>query len=198
MLQATGKSIREKLQNWGGCAARHYQHKTAEVKEILLIMASTAESVGERDQRCAKQISEVTSRLQQIANLDDLTQIRASIEKSAADLKISISRMAAEGKAAIDQLRVEVIDFQAKLEEAEHIASCDALTGLRSRLSVEGQLESRMNASLPFSVAIIDVDGFKKVNDDYGHMVGDELLVLFARTKIEVSSRRHRRTMGRG
>jgi diguanylate cyclase (GGDEF)-like protein len=179
-LQATGQSIREKLQDWGGCAARHYQHQTAEVKEILLVMANTAESVGERDQRCAKQINEVTSRLQKIANLDDLTQIRASIEKSAGELKTSITRMAAEGKAAIDQLRVEVTGFQAKLEEAEHIASCDALTGLRSRLSVEGQLESRMNSSLPFSVGIIDIDGFKSVNDDHGHIVGDELLVLFA------------------
>jgi diguanylate cyclase (GGDEF)-like protein len=179
-LQATGQSIRERLQDWGGCAARHYQHKTAEVKEILLVMANTAESVGERDQRCAKQINEVTSRLQTIANLDDLTQIRSSIEKSAAELKMSISRMAAEGKSAIDRLREEVTGFQARLEEAEHIASCDALTGLRSRLSVEGQLESRMNSSHPFSVAIIDVDGFKRVNDEHGHMVGDELLLLFA------------------
>jgi len=180
VLEATGQSVREKLQDWGGSAARHYQQKAAEVKEILIVMARTAESVGVRDQRCARQITEVTNRLQTIANLEDLSQIRASIEKSAAELKTSISKMAAEGKAAIDQLRMEVTSFQAKLEEAEHIASCDALTGLRSRLSVEGQLESRMIAALPFCVAIIDIDGFKQVNDDHGHMVGDELLVLFA------------------
>ena len=106
--------------------------------------------------------------------------------------------MAAEGRAAIDQLRAEVTSFQAKLEEAEHIASCDSLTGLRSRLSVEGQLESRMIASLPFCVAIIDIDGFKEVNDDYGHMVGDELLMSFAG---ELKSRclygRHCGTLGR-
>lgn len=179
-MDATEKAVREKLQDWGGRAARHYQEKAGEVKEILLVLARTAESVGTRDERCAQQIDEVTTRLKSIANLDDLTQIRASIEKSAAELKTSIGRMTAEGKAAMDQLRAEVTTFQAKLEEAEHIASCDSLTGLRSRLSVEGQLESRMSASLPFCVAIIDIDGFKQVNDEYGHMVGDELLMSFA------------------
>jgi diguanylate cyclase (GGDEF)-like protein len=179
-MEATEKNVRESLQDWGGRAARHYQQKAGEVKDILIVMARTAESVGARDQRCAQQITEVTTQLKTIANLEDLTQIRASIEKSASELKTSIDRMTAEGKAAIEQLRVEVTSFQAKLEEAEHIASCDSLTGLRSRLSVEGQLETRMSAVLPFCVAIIDIDGFKQVNDDHGHMVGDELLHLFA------------------
>jgi diguanylate cyclase (GGDEF)-like protein len=88
--------------------------------------------------------------------------------------------MTAEGKEAIDRLQVKVTEFQAKLEEAEHHASCDSLTGLRSRHAVECQLETRMNAALLFCVAMIDIDGFKQVNDDHGHMVGDELLRLFS------------------
>ena len=161
-MAATEKNVRELLLEWGGRAAKHYREKAGEVREILLIMARTAESVGARDQRCAKQVTEVTTRLKTIANLEDISQIRASIEKSAVELKTSIDRMTAEGKAAIDQLEVEVTEFQAKLEEAEYIASCDSLTGLRSRHSVESQLEMRMNAALPFCVAIIDIDGFKQ------------------------------------
>jgi diguanylate cyclase len=179
-MTATEKNLREQLLEWGGRTAKHYQEKAGEVKEILLIMARTAESVGARDQRCAKQVTEVTSRLKTIANLEDLTQIRASIEKSAGELKTSIDRMTAEGKAVIDQLQVKVTEFQVKLEEAEHLASCDSLTGLRSRHSVECQLEKRMSAAFPFCVAMIDIDGFKQVNDDHGHMVGDELLRLFS------------------
>lgn len=179
-MAATEAGVREQLQDWGERAAMHYRQKAAEVKDILIVMARTAESVGVRDLRCAQQINDVTTRLKTIANLDDLTQIRASIEKSAGELKTSIDRMAAEGKAAIDQLREEVTSFQTKLEEAEHIASRDSLTGLRSRLSLEGQLETRMLADVPFCVAILDIDGFKQVNDDYGHVVGDELLQMFS------------------
>ncbi len=98
VVEGAERSVQEQLQDWGQRTARHYLEKTGEVKELLLVLARTAESVGERDQRCAQQLNEVTARLNQIARLDDLTMIRASIVKSASELKCSIDRMAAEGK----------------------------------------------------------------------------------------------------
>ncbi|MFZ0746959.1 MAG: GGDEF domain-containing protein [Terracidiphilus sp.] len=179
-ITAAEGSVRSQLQGWGRAAARHDQQKTEEVKEILLLMARTAESLGERDQRASKQIDEVTIRLMSIADLDDLTKIRASIEKSALDLKISIDRITAEGKAVIERLQVEVSTYQAKLEEAEYIASCDALTGLSSRLWVEAHLQRQIDKGAVLCAVIIDIDNFKRVNDRYGHMVGDDLLKQFA------------------
>jgi diguanylate cyclase (GGDEF)-like protein len=179
-LSATDTGVREQLSGWGRGTAKHYQQKACEVKEMLLMMARTAESVGTRDQRCAGQMTEVTERLKAIASLDDLTEIRASIEKSATELKTSIDRMTAEGKAVLDQLKEQVTSYQTKLEEAEEIASRDALTGLSSRLYVEGQIEKRMGAGTQFCLAIVDIDRFKKVNDDHGHVTGDDLLKQFS------------------
>ncbi len=180
MVEGAERTVRQQLEEWGEHTATHYLEKTGEVKELLLVLARTAESVGARDQRYAQQLNEVTARLDQIARLDDLTLIRASIVKSASELKCSIDRMAAEGKTAIDRLRVEVSHYQAKLDEAEEVASSDSLTGLRSRLFVERQIERRIEAEAKFCVAIADIDGFKLVNDRYGHLIGDELLKQFA------------------
>ncbi len=178
-LGATGTGVREHLRSWGSGAARHYQKKACEVKEMLLMMARTAESVSARDERCAGQMGQVTDRLKAIASLEDLTEIRASIETSAAVLKTSIERMTAEGKAVMDQLRQQVVNYQTKLEEAEEMASRDALTGLGNRLYAEGQIEKRVASGAPFCVAVIDIDGFKKVNDCHGHLTGDEVLKQF-------------------
>lgn len=180
VVESTEKKVTEQLQEWGEKTACHYRKQTAEVKEMLLVMTRTAESVGERDQRAAGQMNEVTTRLQKIATLEDLTQIRASIEKSAAELKTSIDRMTAEGKAAIAELKAEVTTYQAKLEEAELIASRDGLTGLGSRLWVEGQIERRVKEGTPLCVAVIDINGFKPINDEHGHLAGDEVLKQFA------------------
>ncbi len=179
-LAEADASARESLQEWGRRTARHFQQKAGEVKEMLLAMARTAESVGERDQRCAQQIDHVTTQLRRIATLDDISQIRTSIEKSAGELKTSIDRINAEGKAVLDALQARVVTFQARLEEAEQIASIDSLTRLRSRLWMEGQLEQQIAAGAPFCVAIVDIDGFKSVNDTYGHVLGDELLRQFS------------------
>lgn len=179
-LAEADNAARSLLQDWGRRTARHFQLKAGEVKEMLLAMARTAECVGERDQRCAHQIDEVTAQLRRIASLDDISQIRVSIEKSACELKASIERINAEGKSVLDALQTKVVTFQARLDEAEQLASLDALTRLRSRLWVEGQLESRVAASASFSVAIVDIDGFKSVNDTFGHIAGDEVLRQFA------------------
>jgi diguanylate cyclase (GGDEF)-like protein len=179
-LAAHGEQAREQLREWGREAARHYHEKAREVKEMLLTMAHTADSVSARDQRSAGQMSAVTERLRAIATLEDLTEIRASINKSASELKTSIDRMTEEGKEVLDHLKKQIEGYQAKLEEAEKIASRDALTGLSSRVYVEGQIEKRIESRAAFCVAIVDIDGFKKVNDAHGHLTGDELLKQFA------------------
>jgi diguanylate cyclase (GGDEF)-like protein len=179
-IEEAGLKVQDLLQDWGKRTAQHYLEKSEEVKGILMVMARTAESVGERDQRCALQINNVTGRLEKIASLEDLTQIRSSIVASASELKTSIDRMTAEGKQAVDQLRAEVAVYQKKLEEAEKLASSDTLTGLKTRLWVERHLEWRFATSTPFCVLIIDIDAFKSVNDAHGHGVGDELLQQFS------------------
>jgi diguanylate cyclase (GGDEF)-like protein len=66
------------------------------------------------------------------------------------------------------------------LEEAQEqlsvLAARDALTGLGNRRSIEAQLDARLKRDTPFSAIYIDLNGFKKINDTYGHEAGDELL----------------------
>ena len=179
-LATIDREIESHLQDWGRRAARYHRERATEVKDLLLTMARTAESVGSRDQRYASQMGLVTARLRQIATLDDVAQIRASVEKGAADLKHSIDRMAAEGQAAVADLRQQVTTYRVKLEDAAEQASRDALTGVRSRAGIERLIEERIAAGAEFCVGMLDIDGFKRVNDTYGHLVGDELLKKFA------------------
>lgn len=178
-MRAVNAEVQTELLHWGKGAARHYQQKAGEVKEILLVMAAAAESIGERDHRYGLHIQEITEQLKRIGNLDDIVQIRDSIEKTALELRSSINRIADEGKAMLEQLQQKVQESQLKLEDAEYIASLDALTGVRSRMWVEAQMKQRIAAAEPFSVAILDLDEFKKVNDEHGHLVGDEVLRQF-------------------
>ena len=56
-------------------------------------------------------------------------------------------------------------------------AASDALTGLASRSAVTRELDRRIDARCRSTVAFIDLDGFKRVNDEHGHDEGDRVLV---------------------
>ncbi|WP_318616363.1 sensor domain-containing diguanylate cyclase [Sporosarcina sp. YIM B06819] len=62
----------------------------------------------------------------------------------------------------------------------------DALTGLRNRRYGEEVLAKWITAKKQFSMIMIDIDHFKRVNDTYGHQVGDDVLKFLAGKMNEV------------
>ncbi|MFA9464189.1 MAG: GGDEF domain-containing protein [Velocimicrobium sp.] len=56
----------------------------------------------------------------------------------------------------------------------------DALTGLHNRHSIQDYLENIRLNKIDFSVILCDIDDFKKINDTYGHVCGDQVLVYIS------------------
>ena len=73
------------------------------------------------------------------------------------------------------------IDITAK-KEIEKLASIDKLTGIYNRRLLDEFLEIEMEVAKRYkedlSIILLDIDYFKKVNDTFGHLVGDEILVI--------------------
>jgi diguanylate cyclase (GGDEF)-like protein/PAS domain S-box-containing protein len=61
-------------------------------------------------------------------------------------------------------------------EQLERLATTDELTGIANRASLLAHLDHVARAGEPFAALLIDLDGFKAVNDTFGHLVGDALL----------------------
>lgn len=66
-------------------------------------------------------------------------------------------------------------------ERLEHLATLDPLTGIKNRRSMDEELELAVSnaerTGLPYALVMLDIDHFKKINDEHGHGVGDEVLV---------------------
>lgn len=68
----------------------------------------------------------------------------------------------------------------ARLHEIELLATQDPLTGVANRRDLDRELASRIEAGHEFCVLLFDLNGFKEINDRFGHLTGDDVLKQFA------------------
>ncbi|NOH78829.1 GGDEF domain-containing protein [Vibrio sp. RE86] len=93
---------------------------------------------------------------------------------------IATQKMLRVEKAKINQLQSHLTTLQKEV-------SLDPLTGLRNRRGLDELFEAvgmLAKHNQHVSIAVLDIDHFKKINDTYGHSVGDDVLRQFSQTLI--------------
>ena len=74
--------------------------------------------------------------------------------------------------------------MQERITELESLSATDPLTGAWNRMQLERlvdvELSQAMRSGQPVTLVLLDLDHFKRVNDDYGHLTGDGVLKEFA------------------
>ena len=115
----------------------------------------------------------------QIHEARDYQEIKSIVDQMIAETKELVD----SGKRLQNRMRMSAQDLkqlQKDLAKSQQEAQTDALTHLINRRGLETKLEmekdwARQNHS-PLSIIMLDIDHFKKINDTFGHLVGDSLL----------------------
>jgi len=120
---------------------------------------------------------------------DHLTMIVQAMEKYQKEEEEREERLAAKLEmlqARLSEMEQEVSESRVAIEEQRRRATHDNLTGLPNRDAYQARLadellrRNRYGGSLALVVG--DVDHFKRINDNYGHLAGDKVLQLIARS----------------
>jgi diguanylate cyclase (GGDEF)-like protein len=174
------QAVQNALKAWAENTFQLFRQSAEEMQDVLLMAGTAAQQVGERDKRYTRRFTEFTERLQATSKLSDMTAVRQSLGQHTADLKSYVAQMVKESDATIAHLRSQIANYELKLEEMEHLASQDPLTGLSNRRKVERHIETRIRSGKVFCVISLDLNNFKRMNDTFGHLAGDDLLKQFA------------------
>jgi diguanylate cyclase (GGDEF)-like protein len=92
--------------------------------------------------------------------------------------------------AEIERLRAQIARLEERVSQLDELAHCDPLVGLPNRRNFVSRLERLIDRveryGGPAAMLFVDLDGLKRINDNFGHTAGDEALLQVS--KMLVSS----------
>jgi diguanylate cyclase (GGDEF)-like protein len=166
------------IEAYGLACVGELRHQVGHHEDGLVDLATALaafESLGARDQ--AARVLRILSQVHEA--LDQITEALACIRKAAA-IELRLRNEDAEGRARALAARRRLDLARLETERFRRLALEDSLTGLANRRQLDERLEVLVREALkggnPVTVALVDVDHFKGINDRFSHAVGDEVL----------------------
>jgi diguanylate cyclase len=123
-----------------------------------------------------------------LSDSDSLDQVREAVTKVVSETRV-MANQNERLQAQLAQTTQQLSEMRYNLDQAHKESQIDPLTEVGNRKFFDREiahalLESRDNAS-PLTLLMADIDHFKKFNDTHGHLIGDQVLRLVARTLVE-------------
>jgi diguanylate cyclase len=145
--------------------------------DIFSQVAQLTEQAGEYETIVSKSVD----KLSEGTSIQDIREV-------VDDIIVETKKIGHSGRATQEKLQEATDELESLKKEFEHAkaaALVDFLTGIANRkafdMAIKGSVGETASDVEPLSLLLIDIDHFKRFNDEYGHIVGDEVLRLVAR-----------------
>ena len=169
-----------------------HSHEVAEIQKasdrIQSAVTRVLEYLGDTNTEVADYGEALETMSGRIANETDIEAIRSTVAGILSETK----RMTKKSNHLESQLKTasdEIVELHEHIQYIRQEATTDALTGLPNRKHFDEQLRlcirQSEGANEALCLVMADIDHFKKFNDNYGHLLGDQVLWLVASTFIE-------------
>ncbi len=148
------------------------------IRNLMMQMLTT----GNEFSNYAASLGDFMRKIDRSDSIEDIRALTAEIIDDSREIERSTKDTSMQLTSAGD----EINRLKEELENARRDARTDPLTGLANRRGLNELLQQRIQIFLqeknPFCLILCDIDHFKRINDNYGHLVGDKILRFVART----------------
>ena len=174
------QEINERLYNeyLKGDKTEILQEVHRETHKIFQNIFQTTLSTSDLTSNYSAKMKEYSIKLDEANDLTQIQNFIVDIIKDTNDMTESSKQLNQQ----LEEATSRIENLSKKLEETEREVLLDALTGLNNRKAFDRKIkelyEKYEKKEGFFSVIIMDIDFFKKFNDQYGHHIGDEVLAI--------------------
>lgn len=183
-LDQARRSFYEKSVQFVKKERKYLEDREAELKSMIAVLTEAIAMLSHGNEDYHDKIIKTTQTLSQISQLEDIRKLRSSLSAEINLLKDAVKEQQSKERQLQAKLSESVETLQSKLKSATNRSLRDPLTDLYNREGWDLELTEACRVATvtnnPFSVAMVDVDHFKRINDNGGHQVGDLILKKLA------------------
>jgi diguanylate cyclase len=171
-----------------------YLRKTFEdFKGIVWSFVEQMSEDARQEQQADNELNATLKDLKDAVEADSIPLLRAKSRQFIESYQIHQSKKEERRSKRVRGIKKNLDVVKKQLSEADHAARVDHLTGAWNRKSFEEQMKEHINmfqiSKTPVSLLTLDIDFFKKINDNYGHDIGDFVLKECVKLLQKVFSR---------
>jgi diguanylate cyclase len=151
------------------------------VHDLLHGVSGQLDTMQGDTSRYGRALQEHRDSLERTATIEDLRELEGRLLDQVKGVQGANDRYRRE----LDAANVTVAEQRKDLEQLHRAAGVDFLTELPNRRQLEERMREEMGRAKRygqgFSVIVLDIDHFKRINDEHGHVAGDRVLRAIAR-----------------
>lgn len=154
-----------------------------ELSDVVKLLSRSVAEATRENASFYRDIRAEGERIAEASRLDDLSRLKSVVQVAAQKLDTLVQSKESYDQSRIEALSGQIESLKVELQEARATAQTDPLTGVLNRRSFDDAIaalvQRHSDTRRGFALIMFDIDNFKRINDQYGHPVGDRVLLAF-------------------
>ena len=156
-----------------------------EIWDIIDLQRTAIAALDSKNLDYNRKVYEQSEQIEAITMLNDIKSIKNKLKKEVKAIQETVRKKQEQDKQQMDALSKEISILNLELKKVKTEGMTDDLTKAYNRGAFDSYIRKIVDKNTikhsPFSLLILDIDDFKKINDAYGHQIGDRVLVTLVK-----------------